>query len=236
MSAVEPLRLPDLDAGADTSRNTVLRLVDALGPISPELALVDPVLAARARALLAVPGEGESPRHPRLELRVVPQQVELPAARAALEPAAVRWASTRTALGVATAGILLLLLSTVGVGAWIVGFGSPDTTAAPSTEEAPVLFTAPPTDPSLAPDAIAVLESDVRREPRSARAREALGTAYLRLGRWTDAEAQLRPFVELAPKDRFAHFALGRALEEQGRHSEAQAHFAQAEKLPGGGP
>jgi len=45
------------------------------------------------------------------------------------------------------------------------------------------------------------LEKAKRREPRSRSIREALGIAYFRLGRWEEAEAELRALVELSPAD-----------------------------------
>ena len=52
MSAVEPLGSYDAETHSDGSQVEVVRLVDLLGPVSPELVLVDPQLAAHARALL----------------------------------------------------------------------------------------------------------------------------------------------------------------------------------------
>ena len=40
------------------------------------------------------------------------------------------------------------------------------------------------------------LEKARRREPNSRSIREALGIAYFRLGRWTEAEAEFRALVE----------------------------------------
>jgi hypothetical protein len=51
MAAVYMLRRPVQDDAPPVSAN-VVRLVEVLGPISPELVLVDPELARRARALL----------------------------------------------------------------------------------------------------------------------------------------------------------------------------------------
>lgn len=70
---------------------------------------------------------------------------------------------------------------------------------------------------------------------RSPLAREALGTAYFRLGRWKDAEAEFRSLVERSPSDDFAHFALGRALAKQGRQWEAARQFKLAGSLSDGG-
>jgi tetratricopeptide (TPR) repeat protein len=124
-----------------------------------------------------------------------------------------------------------VLLLTVGLAAWrgLAPGGEQQPTA--GSGEAPLEFSAPSSDPSLGPAAVAALERQVRSEPRSPLLREKLGTAYLRLGRWQDAERELRALVALAPRDAFAHFALGRALDEQGRRAEAKRHFARAEEL-----
>jgi len=75
------------------------------------------------------------------------------------------------------------------------------------------------------------LEKAKRREPRSRSIREALGIAYFRLGRWEEAEAELRALVELSPADEWAHYALARALAKQGRAEEATPHFKLARSL-----
>ncbi len=63
MAVVEPIRRPDPPDGPPAQRDNVVRLVDFLGPISPELVLVDPDLAPRARALLPeLPGTRVAPR------------------------------------------------------------------------------------------------------------------------------------------------------------------------------
>jgi Flp pilus assembly protein TadD len=92
-------------------------------------------------------------------------------------------------------------------------------------------FTKPPLEPDLSPDEVAVLETAVRREPRSPLAREALGTAYFGLGRWGEAEREFRALVGLSPSDKFAHYALGRTLAKQGREGEATLQLALAGSL-----
>jgi hypothetical protein len=63
MAVVEPLRRPERPDGPPAPADNVVRLVDFLGPISPELVLVDPDLAPRARALLPeLPGTRVAPR------------------------------------------------------------------------------------------------------------------------------------------------------------------------------
>jgi hypothetical protein len=51
-AAVEPLCSTDPLGRSESARENVVSLVDYLGPISPELVLIDPELAHRARALL----------------------------------------------------------------------------------------------------------------------------------------------------------------------------------------
>jgi Flp pilus assembly protein TadD len=75
------------------------------------------------------------------------------------------------------------------------------------------------------------LEKAKRREPSSRSIREALGIAYFRLGRWTEAEEEFRALVELSPADEWAHLALARALANQGRREEATPHFKLARSL-----
>jgi Flp pilus assembly protein TadD len=69
------------------------------------------------------------------------------------------------------------------------------------------------------------LEKAKRLEPRKASIREALGIAYFRLRRWSEAEAEFRAVLELSPTDHYAHYALGRTLEKQGREAEANGHY-----------
>jgi len=95
----------------------------------------------------------------------------------------------------------------------------------PSPETGPTFFSTPPVEPDLSPDAIAALEEEALRQPSSSLAREALGNAYFRLGRWADAEVEFRALVALSPSDDFAHYALGRALANQGRQQEAAQEF-----------
>ncbi len=75
------------------------------------------------------------------------------------------------------------------------------------------------------------LEKAKRAEPTSRSIREALGIAYFRIGRWSEAEAEFRVLVELDPSDEFAHYALGRALVNQGRREEATPHIKLARSL-----
>ena len=70
--------------------------------------------------------------------------------------------------------------------------------------------------------ATVALEKAKRLEPEKASIREALGIAYFRLSRWTEAEEEFRKVLELSPADDYAHYALGRALRNQGRHDEAR--------------
>jgi Flp pilus assembly protein TadD len=75
------------------------------------------------------------------------------------------------------------------------------------------------------------LEKAKRLEPQKASIREALGIAYFRLRRWSEAEAEFRAVIEMSPTDHYAHYALGRALEKQGRASEANGHYKLASSM-----
>jgi Flp pilus assembly protein TadD len=75
------------------------------------------------------------------------------------------------------------------------------------------------------------LEKAKRREPRSRSIREALGIAYFRIGRWSEAEEEFRALVDLSPADEWAHYALARALVNQGRREEAKPHVKLARWL-----
>jgi len=75
------------------------------------------------------------------------------------------------------------------------------------------------------------LEKAKKREPRSRSIREALGIAYFRIGRWSEAEAEFRALVDLSPDDEFAHYALARALLNQGRRKDAAPHVKLARWL-----
>ena len=83
----------------------------------------------------------------------------------------------------------------------------------------------------MAAQATVPLEKAKRREPRSRSIREALGIAYFRIGRWSEAEAEFRALVELSPVDEFAHYALARSLVNQGRRDEATPHIKLARWL-----
>jgi Flp pilus assembly protein TadD len=75
------------------------------------------------------------------------------------------------------------------------------------------------------------LEKAKRREPDKASIREALGIAYFRIHRWSEAEDEFRAMLELSPADDYAHYALGRCLEKQGRDREANGHYKLARSL-----
>ena len=79
--------------------------------------------------------------------------------------------------------------------------------------------------------AAVALEKAKRREPEKASIREALGIAYFRVRRWTEAEAEFRKLVELSAVDPFAHRALARTLDRLGRPEDAAQHHALARAL-----
>ena len=82
-----------------------------------------------------------------------------------------------------------------------------------------------------AAQATVALEKAKRREPEKASIREALGIAYFRIRRWSEAEAEFRKLLELSPVNDYAHYALGRCLEKQGRDREANGHYKLASSL-----
>ena len=82
-----------------------------------------------------------------------------------------------------------------------------------------------------AAQATVALEKAKRREPRKASIREALGIAYFRIQRWSEAEAEFRAMLEISPTDDYAHYALGRLLEKLGKDAEANGHYKLASSL-----
>jgi Flp pilus assembly protein TadD len=82
-----------------------------------------------------------------------------------------------------------------------------------------------------AAQATVALEKAKAREPDKASIREALGIAYFRIKRYTEAETEFRKMLELAPVDDYAHYALGRCLEKLGREAEANGHYKLASSL-----
>ena len=129
----------------------------------------------------------------------------------------------------------VIAATTTGFGMWTTVAGNDAGPSQPSSSETePTLFSTPPIEPDVSPDEVAALEDAARREPRSPLAREALGTAYFRLGRWKDAEGEFRALVDLSPSDTFAHYSLGRSLSNQGRREEAAQQFKLAGSLSDG--
>ncbi len=86
----------------------------------------------------------------------------------------------------------------------------------------------------MAPQATVALEKAKRLEPEKASIREALGIAYFRIQRWSEAEAEFRVVLELSPTDDYAHYALGRTLEKLGRDAEANGHYKLASSMSPG--
>ena len=83
----------------------------------------------------------------------------------------------------------------------------------------------------MAAQATVSLEKAKRREPDKASIREALGIAYFRIRRWSEAEAEFRKLLDISPVNDYAHYALGRCLEKQGRDAEANRHYKLASSL-----
>ena len=86
----------------------------------------------------------------------------------------------------------------------------------------------------MAAQATVPLEKAKKLEPDKASIREALGIAYFRLRRWSEAEAEFRAVLELSPTDDYAHYALARALDKQGRSAEANGHYKLASVMAPG--
>jgi Flp pilus assembly protein TadD len=82
-----------------------------------------------------------------------------------------------------------------------------------------------------AAQATVALEKAKRREPDKASIREALGIAYFRIRRWSEAESEFRAMLEISPADDYAHYALGRCLEKLGKDAEANGHYKLASSL-----
>lgn len=83
----------------------------------------------------------------------------------------------------------------------------------------------------LSAQATVPLERAKRLQPAKASIREALGIAYFRIRRWSEAEEEFRKVLELSPVNDYAHYALGRCLEKQGRDVEANRHYKLASSL-----
>src|SRR4051812_38492158 len=79
--------------------------------------------------------------------------------------------------------------------------------------------------------AIIPLEQARKLEPEKSSIREALGRAYFRTGRYSDATVEFQAVVDRHPVNDFAHFCLGRSLEKSGRRQEARRHLALAAGL-----
>jgi tetratricopeptide (TPR) repeat protein len=75
------------------------------------------------------------------------------------------------------------------------------------------------------------LEQARKLEPEKSSIREALGRAYFRTGRYSDASVEFQAVVDRYPVNDFAHFCLGRSLEKSGRLREAGHHLALAAGL-----
>ncbi|HLM08844.1 MAG TPA: tetratricopeptide repeat protein [Thermoleophilaceae bacterium] len=68
-------------------------------------------------------------------------------------------------------------------------------------------------------------------EPDKSSIREALGRAYFRSARFTEAAEEFAAVVERYPVNDYAHFCLGRSLEKTGRTQEARKHATLAASM-----
>jgi Flp pilus assembly protein TadD len=80
-------------------------------------------------------------------------------------------------------------------------------------------------------EAIPHLLQAVAISPRSARAHEQLGKAYLRLEQLLEAQAELEQAVQLAPENAPLHFVLGQVYRKRGQTEKARAEFDRASAL-----
>lgn len=80
-------------------------------------------------------------------------------------------------------------------------------------------------------DATEPLAEAARREPEKSSVREALGRAYYRAGRFSQAVTEFEAVVEHHHVNDFAHFCLGRALAKTGETERARHHLALAANL-----
>jgi hypothetical protein len=138
MAAAHTLRLVGAEAPDEPKRSKVVRLVEVLGPISPELVLVDPELAPKARALLPeLPWNWQ------------------PSARAAGEPISLR--IVEVSVPAASSRWRLATVSAVAAAA-AAAFGFGVSVAAPDRSEATAVKSRPPVATPVAPPAKAALE------------------------------------------------------------------------------
>lgn len=72
------------------------------------------------------------------------------------------------------------------------------------------------------------LEKAKRLEPDKASIREALGVAYLRQRRYSEAAHEFEHILASAPADDYAHYCLGRCLQRLGDRSHALGHYKMA--------
>jgi TolA-binding protein len=77
-------------------------------------------------------------------------------------------------------------------------------------------------------DATEPLAEAARRAPEKSSVREALGRAYYRAGRFSQAAVEFEAVVETHHVNDFAHFCLGRALSKTGEKDRARHHLALA--------
>lgn len=82
-------------------------------------------------------------------------------------------------------------------------------------------------------EALPLLTQAIAIAPHNKRVLTQLARANYLLGRYADAESELRTALHLSPKDAALHFQLGRVLSKEGKNAEAKAEFAKVGALDG---
>jgi Flp pilus assembly protein TadD len=80
-------------------------------------------------------------------------------------------------------------------------------------------------------ESIPLLQKAVELAPENAICRMKMGTAYLRVGKLTDAQRDLEKAVQLAPDDPAAHYQLGKLYKEMKALDRAKAEFDRTAEL-----
>lgn len=155
MAVVEPITPVRAGRLEDADRVNVLRLIEFLGPVSPELVLIDPALADRARALL--------PDSPGIHMSRRPAHVEPTLLRVPALPSPRR---SSTSMAVA-ALVASALAATTAIEWWA---GRSDRDALPTIETTPSVagpaLPSPDASPTLPPTSASPIGPTAVRAPR----------------------------------------------------------------------